>query len=257
MNLYDDLGVRQGATPDEVREQYRVLVRLLHPDQFSDPVMKAAAEGQMRRVNEIVAVLTVPERLSQYETEALAPIVVQTPQAAAPSRRVPWNSLAWGMAAMICAGAIVWVSGHEAISAPPPAAEIRTVVIPQRVAVKKPVAHNGFSGLWLYARHPDTSGKFSLPEFIETNITERDGKVRGRYHSRYHGTDEAISPPVNFEFTGQADGESAQMPFTSDDGSRGEVRLRLISESELELVWTATGASSPSSGGTTILMRGQ
>jgi len=56
MSFYEDMGVRQGASAEEVREQYRVLVRLFHPDQFSDPVLKAASEGQLRRFNEIEAV---------------------------------------------------------------------------------------------------------------------------------------------------------------------------------------------------------
>ncbi len=311
MSLYDDLGVRQGATPEEVREHYRVLVRLFHPDQFSDPVLKAAAEGQMRRFNEIAGILTDPEKLRAHETEALPPIYIQAPQAETPARRVPWNSLAWGTAAMACAGAIVWVSGHDAVPDPPalkiatlapeapqaraagsrvrsrrmhaardesaqelsPLPEIAEETEPgssadpepasppapaMEEAAEKPAMPKSFSGIWFYAKRPGTPGRLYAPEFIETHITEHDGQVRGRYRSRYRVTDMAVSPLVNFEFTGHAEGPSAQMSLTRDDGARGEVHLRLISEDELELVWTADGAPSPSlTSGTAILLRGQ
>lgn len=322
MSFYDDLGVRQGATSEEVREQYRLLVRLFHPDQFADPALKAAAEGQMRRFNEIAAILTDPEQRHAYEAEAARlPIVIQAPQAAIPARRIPWNSLAWGTAALACAAAIVWVSGHEQIPAPP-VVEVRTILaqppslpstnewqvrakvawaerdqalrelarlrgesIPPRASVRvetpqavafssepfipvtsaapTPITEansssSSFAGLWFYARRPGVSGKRYAPEFIETQITERDGQVRGRYRSRYRVTDQAISPSVNFEFVGQAAGTSAQMPLTRDDGARGEVRLRLISEHEMELDWTATGSTSPSlTSGTAILVKGR
>lgn len=324
MNFYEDLGVRRGAGADEIREQYRVLVRLFHPDQFTDAALKAAAEGQLRRFNEMEAVLCDPERRRAYDTSLFhahggPPVVVQS---LPPVRRIPWGSLAWGAAAMACAATIVWVSDHE--TAPAPIAPVvnvpstpgvpvpadgdvwrlrarqalaerdqalrelarfkgdasKTILPPVLPEAARPVAAAGvvnplpappalqiaearstamhFGGVWFYSRRSSADKKLYAPEFIETQITEQDGQVRGRYRSRYRVTDRAISPSVNFEFSGQAVGTSAQMPFVRDDGARGEVRLRLISDRELELAWTASGSGNPAlTSGTAVLVRAQ
>ena len=255
MSLYDDLGVREGATAEEIREQYRVLVRLFHPDQFVDAALKAAAEGQMRRFNEIAAILTDPERRRQYEAEKPAPIVIHAPQAVSPSRRIPWKSIAWGTAAMACAGAIVWVSDHETLPEAP-AFAMRTVVAAPSPNPSTSSSH--FAGAWFYARRSEPQTKVNGPEFIETQITEEDGRMQGRYRSRYRVMDQTTPPSVNFEFMGQAEGSSAEMPFTRDDGGHGEVKLRLISEREMELDWTSTDFPAPAlTSGTAILVRGQ
>jgi len=262
MSFYDDLGLRRGATAEEVREKYRVLVRLFHPDQFADPVLKAAAESQMRRFNEIEAVLTDPKLRREYD-DALwrrpgtikdPPIIIQAAQPVRQERRIPRNSVAWGAALMACAGAIVWVSDHDASPAPPQM-EARgedwraraRAAIAERDQARHELARirtgwtRRFTGVWSQARN-------ASPEHIETQITERDGQMRGQYRS----------PTVNFEFTGQAADASAQMPFVRDDGARGEVRLRLISEHELELAWTAAETGTPSRGsGTALLVRDQ
>jgi len=329
MSFYEDMGLRQGASAEEVREQYRVLVRLFHPDQFADPVLKSAAEGQLRRFNEIEGVLTDPARRRAYDLSLLAehsdpPIVIHAPPPVRPERRVPWGSLAWGAAAMACAGAIVWVSDHETPPAPvfelhqtgSPGeaayaktynedwrARARTAILerdqalrelarlrggaseqkempsaPQATAnamvtseaaaeppavtpmqtIDTPKTENPFAGTWFYTPHGAADAKLYAPEFIETQISGRDGQVRGRYRSRYRVTDRAISPSVNFEFSGSAAGTSAQLPFVRDDGARGEVHLRLISDHEMELAWTANGTAAPSlTSGTAVLLRAQ
>ncbi len=328
MSFYEDMGVRQGASAEEVREQYRVLVRLFHPDQFSDPVLKAASEGQLRRFNEIEAVLTDPASRREYDFTLLnaksgPPIVIHALHPVRMERKVPWGSLAWGAAAMACAGAIVWVSDHE--SPAPPVHELHQtgspgetarqavnnedwrararVVAAERDQALREVARlkgspveskplppapaatasspavepfaitpapspaqaaevrsteKRFEGIWFYTRKGTLNPKLYAPEFIETQISERNGQVRGHYRSRYRVTDRAISPSVNFEFSGAAAGTSAQLPFIRDDGAHGEVRLRLISDHEMELAWTSSGTASPSlTSGTAVLMRAQ
>ena len=324
MSFYEDLGVRRGAGADEIREQYRVLVRLFHPDQFADAALKAAAEGQLRRFNEMEAMLCDPERRRAYDASLFhaqggPPVLIQS---LPPVRRIPWGSLAWGAAAMACAGTIVWVSDHETPAVPitqvvnapsspgvPIAADgdvwrlrarqaiterdqalrelarlkgeaPKTTLPPVLPETARPVASASlvdplptppplqtaearnpathFGGVWFYTRRSGADKKLYAPEFIETQITEHDGQVRGRYRSRYRVTDRAISPSVNFDFSGQAVGTSAQMPFVRDDGARGEVHLRLISDRELELAWTSSGSGNPAlTSGTAVLVRAQ
>ena len=67
MNYYEELGLRQDAALEEIRQAYRVLARLLHPDSQPDARLKAMAECQMKRLNEILAVLTDSQKRRQYD----------------------------------------------------------------------------------------------------------------------------------------------------------------------------------------------
>jgi curved DNA-binding protein CbpA len=80
ITYYEELGVENTATQGQIREAYRVLVRLLHPDQQTDPQLRDAAELQMRKLNRIHAVLSDPVRRTSYDDslEAVhpAPVIV-------------------------------------------------------------------------------------------------------------------------------------------------------------------------------------
>jgi len=67
MNYYEELGIRQDAALEEIRQAYKVLARLLHPDSQPDARLKAMAECQMKRLNEILAVLTDSQKRRQYD----------------------------------------------------------------------------------------------------------------------------------------------------------------------------------------------
>jgi len=44
MNYYEELGIRQDAALEEIRQAYKLLARLLHPDAQPDARLKAMAE---------------------------------------------------------------------------------------------------------------------------------------------------------------------------------------------------------------------
>jgi curved DNA-binding protein CbpA len=117
LSYYDDLGVAQDATPEQIRESYRTLVRLLHPDQQTDPILKKSAEAQLRRVNQIVAILGDAERRRDYDTELAgkagraAPIVIQS--LPAPKKPlIAFGNLVWIAAAVASGGLILWLSSQ-------------------------------------------------------------------------------------------------------------------------------------------------
>lgn len=70
MDFYEELGVSPLATEQEIRISYKRLCKLVHPDQYQNPEMRAMAEAQMRRINQMVAILTDPDRRLLYD-EAL------------------------------------------------------------------------------------------------------------------------------------------------------------------------------------------
>jgi len=67
VDYYEELGVARTASAEEIRRSYKRLARLFHPDHQSDPELRAAAELQMRRLNEILAVLTDPMERMRYD----------------------------------------------------------------------------------------------------------------------------------------------------------------------------------------------
>ncbi len=61
ITFYEELGVSSAASSQEIRDSFRTLARLLHPDQQTDPHLKDVAEKQMRKLNRIYAVLSDPD----------------------------------------------------------------------------------------------------------------------------------------------------------------------------------------------------
>ena len=72
MTYYEELGVDKTASTAEIHSAYRVLVRLFHPDLQTDLWVKAAADVQLRRINEIVRTLTDPRSRQKYDESLVA-----------------------------------------------------------------------------------------------------------------------------------------------------------------------------------------
>jgi molecular chaperone DnaJ len=51
-NPYEVLGIREGASEDEIKKAYRELVKKYHPDQYQDNPLAKLAEEKLREVNE-------------------------------------------------------------------------------------------------------------------------------------------------------------------------------------------------------------
>src|SRR4051794_40642068 len=72
VTYYEELGVPPNAPVEEIRQAYKLMARLLHPDAQVDPKLKALAEGQMKRLGEIASVLVDPAKRRNYD-ESLSP----------------------------------------------------------------------------------------------------------------------------------------------------------------------------------------
>ena len=57
---YEVLGVRPGATQDEIKKAYRVMVKKYHPDSYKDHPLETLAKEKMQEINEAYDQLTNP-----------------------------------------------------------------------------------------------------------------------------------------------------------------------------------------------------
>ncbi len=92
MNYYDELGVRRDASATEIRQAYKVLVRLLHPDTQTDDELRRAAERQLNRLNAMAAVLTNPDTRRAYDLQLDADLSRRRVPAAQRPEPAEWMS---------------------------------------------------------------------------------------------------------------------------------------------------------------------
>jgi len=57
-NPYEVLGIKEGATEEEIKKAYRDQVKKYHPDQYQDNPLSKLAEEKLREVNEAYEYLT-------------------------------------------------------------------------------------------------------------------------------------------------------------------------------------------------------
>ncbi len=94
MNYYEELGVSQEATGEEIRKAHRRLVKLMHPDAQLDQHLKSLAETQMRRLNSIVSTLLDPDQRRAYDYQLRAE---SSPQSGSYGRPA-WQGIPWWLA---------------------------------------------------------------------------------------------------------------------------------------------------------------
>lgn len=58
MNPYEVLGLKPGASQEEIKKTYRNLIKQYHPDQYGDNPLKDLAEEKMREINTAYDMLT-------------------------------------------------------------------------------------------------------------------------------------------------------------------------------------------------------
>ena len=68
MNYYDEFGIPQTASAQEIRASYKKLVRLVHPDRCGDPELRMLAEIQTKRLNRILSILLTRRKKQRYDS---------------------------------------------------------------------------------------------------------------------------------------------------------------------------------------------
>lgn len=181
MNYYEELGVSETATVEEIRHAYKAMARLLHPDNQSDLTLRAAAERQMARLNGIVSVLVDTEQRRHYDehlhaspaANSLAPngISVKPHRVWTPAPEPPYipprrfqllrfaaQNWSWILTGLVIAGASITfaLTGNRP-----------TVVREWNTAIE-----NSLSPRALDRDHPLTKGRGAKPESDHRRLSE-------------------------------------------------------------------------------------
>ncbi|MEN6532783.1 MAG: J domain-containing protein [Bryobacteraceae bacterium] len=138
MTYYEELGLAQNATVEEIHQAYRNLARLLHPDQQTDETLRHLAESQMKRINLIHEVLTNPAMRREYDV-SLRPDRPGLPGRTVPAtgrrsirsfKRPAWlntSSAAWALIAVI-AGLSLYIGFQWEDKGPAPVSQVQAPV---------------------------------------------------------------------------------------------------------------------------------
>jgi hypothetical protein len=103
----------------------------------------------------------------------------------------------------------------------------------------------------------ETVSSVFTPESVDLIVSGQAGRIQGRYRALYPGMGATEPPMVRFYFEGTCNNDVANASWTSDDGSKGEIQLKLASDNALQLVWSATDAATQTgpATGTVALVR--
>jgi len=115
-----------------------------------------------------------------------------------------------------------------------------------------------FNGVWaLPAGKVAVPASAYTPESVDLILTAQQETVAGRFRARYPGMGAADPPMVRFYLEGKIQDDVVNAVWSGEDGSKGEIQLKLSSENALQLVWSTTqpGKQSGPDSGTLALVR--
>jgi curved DNA-binding protein CbpA len=130
MTYYDELGVGPEATAEEIRDAYKRLAKLLHPDIQQDERVRHVAACQMQRLNHVYETLSHSDRRRMYDAGLegpLLPVVFQATPVPPPLAPVPipvllvrryGSWLAGGLSVLLLIW-FIWASSSQAVLGTP------------------------------------------------------------------------------------------------------------------------------------------
>ena len=114
------------------------------------------------------------------------------------------------------------------------------------------------AGVWvLPASKIATVPSAFTPESVDLILSAQQDSVEGRFRARYPGMGAPDPPMVRFYLEGKIQDDVADAHWVGEDGSKGEIQLKLVSDNALQLVWSTTqpGKQSGPDTGTLALVR--
>lgn len=260
MTFYEELGIEPDASEAEIRKSLRALSRMLNPDLHPEGKARQLAEVQMQRMSEMVETLCDRERRAEYDARIAGARPVEEIEGD------PW--WAWGLGLAVVSTMCWWlwllvpdsrVSLIEEepilLSAPGKPDVAARASVDGWMRRPKP---EGLPGIWIYSmdsRDQPASWAYAT-ESVELRLERRLSEYVGAYRSRIKMPDGGAAKELEFEFRGPATSEEFGW---SRDGLRGRLRMRQLSENQLEASWRIVGEQTISglAAGSVTLMRRQ
>lgn len=91
MNHYEVLGINKNASPEEIRDAYKKLVKKYHPDIY--PGDKSFAEKKIKSINEAYEILSDSNSRKEYDEEINpTPVYNYTPPSYTPSSQYSYDN---------------------------------------------------------------------------------------------------------------------------------------------------------------------
>jgi hypothetical protein len=106
MTYYEEFGVPETASREEIRQAYKHLTQLIHPDQCSDEAIRRLADLQLKRLNGVLEILQDSATRERYD-RSLAALAVATTGAPLPAVRERMN-LVWVFRTAVAAAALAF-----------------------------------------------------------------------------------------------------------------------------------------------------
>jgi len=102
------------------------------------------------------------------------------------------------------------------------------------LAGRLPEGSSRLSGIWALptSKTPSAASAFN-PEAVDLIISAQQDKVQGRFRARYPGMGAPDPPMVRFYFEGSLQDDVANAAWSGEDGSKGEIQLKLSSDNAL------------------------
>jgi hypothetical protein len=126
------------------------------------------------------------------------------------------------------------------------------------LAGRPPAEMSGFSGVWVLpaSKVPPIASAFT-PESVDLVLSAQQEGIQGRLRARYPSMGAPDPPMVRFYFEGKLQDDFANATWNGEDGSKGEIQVKLTSENTLQLVWSTTqaGKQTGPDSGTLALVR--
>lgn len=270
MTYYEELGIAPTASAADIEHAYRRVAQLLERQQADDK-LQAIASAQMRRIEQMVTVLSDPTQRRQYderlrgqtyELSAAAPASRMRPAAAEPRwvdaperrRRQPATSMreysVWIVLfslPVLGAGGFWYSSQHslstaeraQASTVPNESALLASTGKTGEIGVSDPtgerarVSHD-LAGAWR-ATLPASSP--TLPAATcQLEMQDEHGLVMGTVRFSHWGHAEAKE--ITLKIHGPVRADSSQFLWQASDGSSGMLELEQFAPRLLQLQWT-------------------
>ena len=285
MNYYEEFGIPRDATAARIRQAYKTLARVLHPDAHPDEALKPMAERQMKRLNAMLETLLDPEKRRMYDASLLEAthrrrqppaevgrgkvnshrylrlcwrlqVIRERAVVAAGARhaggrpglmRAARRHWFWVFTGLMMAGTCVWYVAAK------DAAVVNVAPAVTASQAESPRADSGgagsetWAGNWFHVSQAEDAPDAvpNAPSYAELVLAAEHGDLTGTYRARYGITNQGLPAEMRFRAEGRAPSGNSAKLVWTSDDSSKGEAVFTLSSSDVMKVTWWTTALGP------------